>query len=200
MATRIGGRCAGRAACDAPDFARDVSDGVAGGVADEPHCGAPGLAADVARRAPRIRGTAPRVGRRARLGRLAAPDRSVLGGSTWFGSLPDAAIATGRPASAFAVCWYAMLLCWVGARSADVRALGLRPRPLYGAMGALALAALTLAFVPAGRSSALEISLLDVEAGAAFVRAPSGQTAVLLTADDAFGLTPSSGPAASGRR
>jgi competence protein ComEC len=109
----------------------------------------------------------------------------------WFAGLPDAAIATGRPASAFAVCWYAMLLCWVGARSADVRAIGLRPRPLYGAMGALALAALTLAFVPAGRSGALEISLLDVEAGAAFVRAPSGQTAVLLTADDAFGLTPS---------
>jgi competence protein ComEC len=109
----------------------------------------------------------------------------------WFAQLPGAALATGRPSPGFALCWYLMLVCWVGARSADVRALGLRPRPLLGVAVVAGLAAGVLAVAPIGASGAVEISILDVDAGAAFVRSPNGRAAVVLTDDNAYGLTAS---------
>jgi len=105
--------------------------------------------------------------------------------------LPGAAIATGRPSPAFAIGWYVVLACWIAARSADAERFGLRPRLLrWSVLAALALTSL-FAVVPAWNGPALQISLLDVDAGAAFVRTPSGRTAVVVTSDDVAGLTAS---------
>jgi competence protein ComEC len=119
--------------------------------------------------------------------------RAMLNVAGWLALLPGAAVATGRPSPLFAACWFAMLMCWVGAGSADVRTLGIRPGFLRASAALAAAGAVTLAVLPNGQTDAVEISLLDVPAGAAFVRSPAGRTAVLVTADDAFGLTPSVG-------
>ena len=86
-----------------------------------------------------------------------------------------------------------MLGCWVGIGSADLRALGIRPALLRAGAVVAATGALVVAIVPVAQTDAVEISLLDVAAGTAFVRTPGGRTAVLVTADDAFGLTASVG-------
>jgi hypothetical protein len=117
----------------------------------------------------------------------------LVGIVDWLAQAPGAAVATGRPSVLFAVLWYAMLGCWVGAGSADVRALGLRPPILRVGAVVAAVLALVVAVVPLGQSDAVEVSLLDVAAGAAFVRTPGGRTAVLVTADDAPGLRASVG-------
>jgi hypothetical protein len=130
----------------------------------------------------------------------------LLGWAAWLASnlllavvegcarLPGAVMAVGRPPIWLPLVWYAALGCWAAARSADLRSLGLRPAVLRAGLltGALGLAALLMAgFAVTGRTDAVEVALLDVEPSAAFVRTPSGRTALVSTGGEGRGLAAS---------
>jgi hypothetical protein len=99
-------------------------------------------------------------------------------------SLPGGMVAVGKAPAWLPWLWYGALGCWVTAGSADVRALGVRPsllRSLALASPLVLVGWLGLGWIGAGRSTTIEIALLDVDPAAAFIRTPSGRT-VLVTA------------------
>lgn len=111
-------------------------------------------------------------------------------------SLPGGVVAVGRAPDWLPWLWYTALACWVAAGSADVRALGLRPGPLRAVALACPLVFagwLLVGLLGVGRSAAVEIALLDVEPAAAFVRTPSGRSALVITGSPRGGLAASVG-------
>src|SRR5204862_7843012 len=82
---------------------------------------------------------------------------ALLGVVGWFAALPGAVLATGRPSLGFALGWYLMLGCWIAARSADVRALGARPRQLQGAALVAGVASALVVLAPGGGSTSTEV-------------------------------------------
>jgi hypothetical protein len=110
--------------------------------------------------------------------------------------LPGAVVAVGQAPSWLSFGWYAVLGCWVASRSADARALGLRPEVLR-ALAAFGLAVMVVGLVPGwagiGRIRGLQVVLLDIEPAAAFLRTPDGHTALVTTGGDGQGLVASVG-------
>jgi ComEC/Rec2-related protein len=99
-------------------------------------------------------------------------------------SLPGAMLAVGKAPAWLPWLWYGALGCWVAGGSADVRALGVRsglPRALALASPLVLIGWLAVGWAGSGRSTTVEVALLDIEPAAAFVRTPSGRT-VLVTA------------------
>src|SRR5262249_2928765 len=141
------------------------------------------------------------------LGRLPGFDM-VLGGAAWLlssallaviegaASLPGAVVAVGRAPDWLPWLWYAALGGWVAAGSADVRALGVRAGLLRGVALACPLVLvgwLAIDWVGAGRSAATQVVLLDIEPAAAFIRTPSGRSALLTVGGSGQGLAASVG-------
>jgi hypothetical protein len=111
-------------------------------------------------------------------------------------ALPGAVLAVGQAPVWLPLAWYVTLGCWVASRSADVQSLGIRPGVLRTAavVGACAMVAgLGVGWAGFGRPAGIEIALLDVEPAAAFVRTPSGRTALLTTGASRQGLVASVG-------
>jgi competence protein ComEC len=120
----------------------------------------------------------------------------LLGVIEWSASLPGAQVAVGRAPDWLPWVWYGALACWVAAGSADTRALGLRPGPLRAAALALPLVLvgwLLVGWLGVGRSSAVEVALLDVDPAAVFVRTPSGRSVLVSAASPGRGIVPSVG-------
>jgi competence protein ComEC len=111
-------------------------------------------------------------------------------------TLPGAVVATGRSPAWLSLGWFAVLGCWAAAGSADVAALGLQPAVLRRAAlgGAALMAGLVLLGWPRiGHPDGVQISLLDTEPAAAFVRTPSGSSALLMTSTGGRGMAASVG-------
>jgi hypothetical protein len=133
---------------------------------------------------------------------------ALLGWSAWLvtsilllvietaATLPGAVVAVGRSPAWLPVGWYVVLCCWVAAGSADVKALGIRPRALKVAAlaGAGGMAALIVVGWPgAGRREGVQVVLLDTEPAAALVRTPSGESALVMTSAASRGIVASVG-------
>jgi competence protein ComEC len=111
-------------------------------------------------------------------------------------SLPGGVVAVGKAPGWLPWLWYVGLACWVAAESADVKALGVKP----GALRAVALACplgfvvwLLVGWAGGGRSTAVEVALLDIEPAAAFIRTPSGRSVLVTAGAPGPGLTASVG-------
>lgn len=110
--------------------------------------------------------------------------------------LPGGVVAVGRSPVWLPIVWYAVLLCWVGRGSADVKALGISPRVLTSVvlLGAVVLGTLGVVGWPWwSQQAGVQVVLLDTEPASAFVRTPDGRTAVLLTSAAPRGLAASVG-------
>lgn len=130
----------------------------------------------------------------------------VLGWAAWLATsalltvvetaarLPGGVVAVGRSPAWLPVGWYAVVLCLVAAGSADVKALGVRPSALKAAalLGGAAMVMLAVVGWPGtGGPAGVQVVLLDTEPAAAFVRTPSGGSALLTTSTASRGIAAS---------